>query len=108
VDGNGRLWVGTDRGGRPGAADAVFLVPLDGPGRGEPQLAYVAPRGAAIGGAVTTPETDAALVVVRTPGAEPGASFDRPATRWPGFEARTPPRTSLMALARQGGGAVFS
>jgi secreted PhoX family phosphatase len=107
VDGNGRLWVGTDRGGRPGAADAVFLVPLDGPRRGEPQLAYVAPRGAGIGGAVTTPEADAALVLVRTPGAEPGASFDRPATRWPGFEARTPPRTSLVALARQGGGAVF-
>ena len=103
LDGSGRLWVGTDRASRPGAADAVFLVPLDGAGRGVPHLAYAAPRGAGIGGAVTTPETNAALVLVRTPGAEPGASFDRPATRWPGFEPRTPPRTSLVALARQGG-----
>jgi secreted PhoX family phosphatase len=108
MDGSGRLWVGTDRAGRPGAVDGVFLVPLDGPGRGMPALAYAAPRGAGIGGAVTTPEADAALVLVRTPGTEPGASFDRPTTRWPGFEARMPPRTTLVALARQGGGAVFS
>ena len=108
VDGRSRLWIGTDRAGRPGAAaDAAFVCALEGPARGVPRLAYAAPRAAAIGGAVTTPGDDAALVLVRTPGAEPGASFDRPATRWPAFEARTPPRTALVALRRQGGGVVF-
>jgi secreted PhoX family phosphatase len=108
VDGRGRLWVGTDRAGRPGAAaDAVFVCHLDAPQRGIPVPAYAAPRAAGIGGAATTPEEDALLVLVRTPGAEPGASFDRPATRWPAFEARIPPRTTLAIIARQGGGAVF-
>jgi secreted PhoX family phosphatase len=108
VDGRSRLWIGTDRAGRPGpAADAVFVCDLDGPARGVPRPAYAAPRAAGIGGAATTPGEDAALVLVRTPGAEPGASFDRPATRWPAFEARTPPRTALVALTRQGGGVMF-
>ncbi|WP_372622220.1 PhoX family protein [Falsiroseomonas sp.] len=107
VDARGRLWVGTDRAGRPGtAADAVFACDLDGPGRAVLLPAYAAPRGAGIGGAATTPEADALLVLVRAPGAEPGASFDRPTTRWPGFEARTPPRTALVAVAKRGGGAV--
>jgi secreted PhoX family phosphatase len=108
VDGRSRLWIGTDRAGRPGAgADAVFVCDLDGPARGVPRPAYAAPRAAGIGGAATTPGEDAALILVRTPGAEPGASFDRPATRWPAFEARVPPRTALVALTRQGGGVVF-
>ena len=108
VDGRSRLWIGTDRAGQPGpAADAVFVCELDGPARGLPRPAYAAPRAAGIGGAATTPGDDAALVLVRTPGTEPGASFDRPATRWPAFEARTPPRTALVTLTRQGGGVVF-
>jgi secreted PhoX family phosphatase len=108
VDARSRLWIGTDRAGRPGpAADAVFVCALEGPSRGIPRPAYAAPRAAGIGGAATTPGEDAALVLVRTPGAEPGASFDRPATRWPAFEARTPPRTALVALTRQGGGVVL-
>jgi secreted PhoX family phosphatase len=108
VDGRARLWIGTDRAGRPGpAADAVFVCALEGPARGLPRPAYAAPRAAGIGGAATTPADDAALILVRTPGAEPGASFDRPATRWPAFEARVPPRTALVALTRQGGGVVF-
>ena len=109
VDSRGRAFVGTDRAGRPGpAADAVFLVGLEGAERGLPVPAYAAPRAAGIGGAAPTPEADALLVLVRTPGAEPGASFDRPATRWPAFDARLPPRSAVLALARQGGGTVFS
>lgn len=108
VDARSRLWIGTDRAGRPGpGADAAFVCALEGPSRGIPRPAYAAPRAAGIGGAATTPGEDAALVLVRTPGAEPGASFDRPATRWPAFEARTPPRTALVALTRQGGGVVL-
>lgn len=107
VDARGRLWVGTDRAGRPGAAaDAVFACDLDGPGRAVLLPAYAAPRGAGIGGVAATPEADGLLVLARAPGAEPGASFERPATRWPAFEPRTPPRSALLALARQAGGAV--
>jgi secreted PhoX family phosphatase len=104
VDARGRLWIGTDRRGQPGSQpDTVFVCDLDGPGRGLPLPAYGAPRGAGIGGVALTPEGDAALVVVRTPGAEPGASFDRPATRWPAFEPRTPPRSAVVVLNRMAG-----
>jgi secreted PhoX family phosphatase len=107
VDGQGRLWIGTDRAGRTGPVpDAVFGCDLDGPGRGVVLPLYAAPRAAGIGGAVPTPDDEALLVLVRTPGAEPGASFDRPATRWPAFEPRTPPRTSLVVLTRPGGGMI--
>jgi hypothetical protein len=104
VDARARLWIGTDRAGRPGTApDAVFACDLDGPGRGVVLPIYGAPRGAGIGGAATTPDADALLVLVRTPGNEPGATFDRPATRWPGFDPRTPPRSAVAVLNRMAG-----
>ncbi len=107
VDQAGRLWIGTDRAGRPGPApDAVFACDLDGPGRGVVLPVYGAPRGAAIGGAMPTPDGGTLLVMVRGPGAEPGSSFDRPATRWPAFEARTPPRSALVAVVSLGDGRV--
>jgi secreted PhoX family phosphatase len=107
IDHRGRLWIGTDAGGRVGAApDAVFACDLDGPGRGVVFPVLAAPRGGGIGGALATPEDEALLAVLRTPGAEPGAGFDRPATRWPSFEPRTPPRTGLVAVARRAGGVV--
>ncbi|WP_439549209.1 PhoX family protein [Falsiroseomonas sp.] len=107
VDARGRCWIGTDRAGRPGSApDMAFACDLDGPGRAVPLPIHAAPRGGAIGGVAPTPEGDAALVVVRTPGAEPGASFDRPATRWPAFDNRLPPRSALVAITRNAGGAI--
>lgn len=103
VDQRGRLWIGTDQGGRAGQqADAVFACDLDGPGRGVVLPAYAAPRGAAIGGAVPTPGSEAVLAMVRHPGATPGASFAAPATRWPAFDPALPPRTTLVSLSRGG------
>jgi len=107
VDGQGRLWVGTDRGGRLGPQpDAVFAGDLDGPGRAVLLPAYGAPRGAGIGGVMPTPDRDALLVMVRTPGSEPGASFAAPATRWPAFDPALPPRSALVTLARRAGGPI--
>jgi secreted PhoX family phosphatase len=104
VDRRGRLWVGTDRSGLPGAApDGVFATDLDGAGRSILLPVYGAPRGAGIGGAVASLEGGTLFVMVRTPGAEPGATFENPATRWPQFEGVTPPRSTLIALARADG-----
>ena len=87
LDGRGRIWIGTDRGGVVGAApDALFGCDLDGAGRGVARPLYAAPRAGAIGGAAMVPGDDQLLVMVRTPGASPGASFDNPATRWPAFD----------------------
>ncbi len=107
VDGGGRAWIGTDRGGRVGVqAEGLYAVDLDGPRRGVPLPIYGAPRGGSIGGAAVTPDGEAMFVAVRHPGAEPGARYERPATRWPAFEAGTPPRTTLVGLVRVAGGAV--
>lgn len=107
VDGGGRAWVGTNRGGAVGEQpDAMFAVDLDGQGRGVPLPIYGAPRAAAMGGAALTPDGEVLFTAVRHPGAEPGASFDRPGTRWPEFEAWVPPRTTLIGLERAAGGAV--
>jgi secreted PhoX family phosphatase len=107
LDGRGRIWIGTDCGGVVGAApDALFGCDLDGAGRGVARPLYAAPRAGAIGGAAMVPGDDQLLVMVRTPGASPGASFDNPATRWPAFEPAVPPRTTLVSIARTRGGVV--
>lgn len=91
ADARGRILAGTDAQGRVGAtAETLFL---DG------QPLYGAPRAAGIGGVAVLPD-GTVLTVARRPGAEPGASFERPATRWPEFTPGVPPRSSLVALAR--------
>lgn len=98
-DGAGRLWIGTDQQGAPSpTADGVFVAAPPG---NAVTAAYFAPRGAAIGGAVAVDGT--LFVAVRHPGAEPGASFDRPGTRWPGQRPNSLPQTTLVSLTRTGG-----
>jgi secreted PhoX family phosphatase len=107
VDFRGRAWVGTDRGGRIGAqAEGLYACDLSGPARGVPLPIYGAPRGGSIGGAALTPDGEALFTAIRHPGAEPGASFERPGTRWPEFEAGIPPRSVLAGLVRVAGGPV--
>jgi secreted PhoX family phosphatase len=105
VDGRGRAWIGTDHGGQVrGQAAGLFACDLDGPWRGVPLPAYGAPRGASLGGAALPPDGEILFATVRHPGAEPGASFDRPGTRWPEFRPGVPPRTTLIGLTRAAGG----
>jgi secreted PhoX family phosphatase len=104
VDSSGRAWIGTDQRGQVGAqATGLFACDLEGPRRGVPLPAYGAPRAASIGGAALPPDGEILFAAVRHPGAEPGASFDRPGTRWPQFEPGVPPRTTLIGLTRASG-----
>lgn len=102
-----RLWIGTDHGGVVGRqADGLYACEVEGPSRGEAVPIYGAPRAAAVGGAAVSPDGTALFTVARRPGAEPGASFGQPGTRWPAFDPALPPRTALLALTRRGGGTV--
>ncbi len=96
ADARGRLLIGTDTGG-PVGARAQTLWAVEG---GSVTALYGAARAAGIGNAVASPDGGTIFTVARRPGAEPGATFNRPSTRWPEFEAGMPPRSALLSLAR--------
>jgi len=110
VDPRGRLLIGTAQGTlqrTTGIADGIYVCGTDaGAGRGVLNLLYAAPRAARIGGLRLSPDAATLFSAVRTPGAEDGADFTRPATRWPAFEPAVPPRTTVIAIARAAGGAI--
>jgi secreted PhoX family phosphatase len=110
VDPRGRLLIGTAQGAlqrTTGIADGIYVCgTAAGASRGMLNLLYAAPRAAAIGGVRLAPEAETLFSAVRTPGAEDGADFSRPATRWPAFEPAVPPRSTVIAIARAAGGPI--
>lgn len=110
VDRRGRLFIGTAQGllqRGTGIADGIYVCgTAPGATRGTVALLYAAPRAASIGGLRFSPDNVTLFSVVRTPGAEAGADFTRPATRWPAFEPALPPRTTVVAIARDRGGPI--
>lgn len=110
LDRSGRLLIGTAQGElqrTTGIADGIYVCGTQaGASRGVLNLLYAAPRAAAIGGLRLTPDGATLVSAVRTPGAGAGASFARPATRWPSFQPAEPPRTTVIAITREGGGAI--
>jgi secreted PhoX family phosphatase len=87
---DGAMWIGTDATGIAFAAPDMASV----------SRVYAPPVGALMGGAALTPDGAALLSAVRHPGATPGASFDRPATRWPSLRPDMPPQTTIVTLTR--------
>ena len=116
VDGQGRLWIATD-GNSPsktGRADGLWALETEGDGarhrRSCSSAARPAPRCA---GRCFTPDDETLFVAVQHPGeaddedpkAAP-ATFENPATRWPDFKPDMPPRPSVVAITRRGGGKI--
>jgi secreted PhoX family phosphatase len=113
VDGQGRLWVATD-GNSPevsGSGDGLWGVETEGPLRGRSKQFYRVPMGAELTGPCFTPDDETLFVAVQHPG-EPGdrgsdqASTESPEGAWPDFRAGMPPRPSVVAITRQGGGKI--
>lgn len=119
LDPLGRLWVGTDQGSgwhhlsrRP---DGLFAVEtIDGQLRSH--LFFRAPIGAEVTGPRFTPDGETLFLSVQHPSADGTehwppfgrqSSFDNPATRWPpGDDPAFPPRPSVLAISRKGGGKI--
>lgn len=107
VDSKGRLWIATD--GAPsaaGVADGLYAVDTDGMMRGRSQLFFQAPSGAEVCGPWFTPDDTTLFLAIQHPGEDKGSSFKKPSTRWPDFEDGMPPRPSVIAITRKGGGPI--
>ncbi|MBI1363339.1 MAG: DUF839 domain-containing protein [Proteobacteria bacterium] len=119
IDPEGRLWVCTDQGDHwhktSGSADGVWAVETAGAARGTARMFFRVPVGAEMCGPTFTPDGETLFVAVQhaaTDGTTDYAPFGRastfadPATRWPDFRPGMPPRPSVVAITRKGGGKI--
>jgi len=114
-DADGRLWIATD-GNAPsktGRADGVWALETEGPARGTSKLFFRCPNGAELCGPELTPDMETFFVAIQHPGEadedDPNAkpvTFNTPSTRWPDFKDGVPPRPSIVAITRRGGGKI--
>ncbi|MHA7872701.1 MAG: PhoX family protein, partial [Hyphococcus sp.] len=106
VDPKGRLWVATDGNQATGANDGLWALSTDGAARGAGRAFFRAPNGAEVCGPRFTPDGKTLFLAVQHPGDGAGTSFEKPSTRWPDFDDKTPPRPSVIAIRRKDGGDI--
>ncbi len=114
-DAQGRLWISTD-GNRPnktGRSDGLWALETEGARRGTSRCFFQVPRGAELCGPCFTPDMETLFVAVQHPGEKNEddvtallSTFDTPSTRWPDFKDGMPPRPSIVAITRKGGGKI--
>lgn len=111
-DSQGRLWIATDGNSRKrtGRADGIWGVETEGPMRGTSRHFFRVPVGAEMCGPFFTPDDETLFVAVQHPGeggsADAISTFEEPITRWPDFDPNMPPRPSVVAITRRGGGRI--
>ena len=115
VDGQGRIWIATDGNSiaKTGRNDGIWAIETEGAGRGTSKHFFRCPAGAEMCGPYFTPDDETLFLAVQHPGeadeedaSAPPATFEAPATRWPDFQPSMPPRPSLLAISRKGGGRI--
>jgi len=113
VDPAGRLWVATDQAEKvhiSGTCDGLWALETEGPNRGTGKMFFRVPAGAEMCGPIFADNGESLFLAVQHPGdisQMPGvARFDTAATLWPDFKKGNPPRPSVVAIRRKGGGRV--
>ena len=105
LDPDGNLWIVTDGAQPRGDNNGGFAVPIDGPGRGLLRQFMSAPSGAEVCGCEFTPDGETMFLSIQHPGE--GGTLDRPVSDWPDG-GNAPPRPSIVAIRKRGGGRVGS
>lgn len=107
-DPDGRMWIATDgnKKSRTGRNDGVWALETEGAVRATSKHFFRVPDGAELCGPCFTPDGETLFVAVQHPGEGRGSSFENPLTRWPDFKEGMPPRPSIVAITRTGGGKI--
>lgn len=106
-DRRGRLWIATDQGPFQALTelpDGIRACDVRGDGSAYTKLFFTVPIGAEATGPCFTPDNTTMFVSVQHPGE--GSRFEAPATRWPDFDPKLPPRPSVVAIQKRGGGTI--
>lgn len=105
-DGRGRLWLATDHGDNVDHADGLWACDTDGPGRALMKHFYRCPAGAEACGPEFAEDDRTLFLSVQHPGVGGAWTAARPLSRWPDFDAMTPPRSSVVVITRDDGGPI--
>jgi hypothetical protein len=122
VDASGRLWVSTDQGSgwakASGTADGLWALETEGPARGTGRMFFRVPVGAELCGPRFSPDDKALFLAVQHPATDgvqdykpfgkSASTYEDPATRWPDFDPKMPPRPSVVVVTKKDGGIIGS
>jgi secreted PhoX family phosphatase len=118
IDGDGHLWVATDGNSHSFTkrADGLWAVMTSGTARATSKHFFRSPVGGEATGPCFTPDSQTLFVAVQHPGRGGEdwppfgrtATFEDPASRWPDFQDDMPPRPSILAITKRGGGRIGS
>lgn len=104
----GNLWAATDGCEDFGFGDGLWAMATTGPKRALPKHFLTCPSGAELCGPEFSPDGETLFVAVQHPADVDGSNFDNPAHRWPEDGGEKPPRPSILAIRKVGGGRVGS
>lgn len=104
-DREGNIWIVTDGRQPDGTNDGCWACPTSGPERGKLRRFMSAPIGSEVCGCQFTPDNETLFIGIQHPGS--GSAITDPSSHWPdGGDA--PPRASVIAIRKEGGGVVGS
>ena len=109
LDPSDRLWIATDQGSKSslsGTNDGLWAVETEGLMKGASRMFYRVPDGAELCGPCFAEDGESLFAAVQHPGEGKKTTVKNPKTRWPDFDESLPPRPSIVAIRRNGGGRV--